>query len=163
MRSLIPSFSSIFLPGTIEARTINIFSSFGYFENDNEHQKVLNAASNALKLGGLFFLDVVNRDSLINNFQKRNWKKLADGSLILTERSYDLSTGKVHQKRTRIWSDKEREECYSMIRIFSATELIQMLQKAGLSEIKTFGSFEGAELSFTSPRIIIVSQKSHAV
>src|SRR5205823_3080645 len=38
----------------------NFFTSFGYFKNENEHNKVLSNMSNALKQGGKLVLDYMN-------------------------------------------------------------------------------------------------------
>jgi 2-polyprenyl-3-methyl-5-hydroxy-6-metoxy-1,4-benzoquinol methylase len=41
---------------------INMFTSFGFFEEENDNFKVLKNVSNALKPGGKFLIDVINRD-----------------------------------------------------------------------------------------------------
>lgn len=55
---------------------INIFTSFGYFEDDAENQKVLANINSVLKDNGIFVLDLPNP----NNFKKtRSIHKLIKG------------------------------------------------------------------------------------
>ena len=44
---------------------INIFTAFGYLENQDEDQQVLNQVYKALKPGGLFLLEIIHREGLI--------------------------------------------------------------------------------------------------
>ena len=48
-------------------RALLLFTAFGYFE-DEENYKVLENVSRALVKGGLFCLDILNRDSYLKNF-----------------------------------------------------------------------------------------------
>ena len=41
---------------------INLFTAFGYFEDEAENQQVLHQVQRVLKPGGELFLDVSNRD-----------------------------------------------------------------------------------------------------
>lgn len=49
---------------------LNYFSSFGYFEQDSENEKLLIQASKSLKNGGLFLLEMPDFEYLLNNFKK---------------------------------------------------------------------------------------------
>ena len=49
---------------------ISMFTSFGYLETTDEDQKVLNAASLALKGGGSLFLDIHNPFGLMGHFRR---------------------------------------------------------------------------------------------
>lgn len=41
---------------------MNLFTSFGYFDQDDDDEKVFESVAQALKPGGLFVLDFLNAD-----------------------------------------------------------------------------------------------------
>jgi SAM-dependent methyltransferase len=46
---------------------VNLFTSFGYFSRGKENEMVISGIAKALKRGGYFLFDFLNRDFLINN------------------------------------------------------------------------------------------------
>ncbi|MCH7682010.1 SAM-dependent methyltransferase, partial [candidate division KSB1 bacterium] len=56
---------------------IIMWMSFGYFE-DSEERLVLKKVFDALKPGGRFLMELLNRDFLIRNFAARD-EKVVDG------------------------------------------------------------------------------------
>ena len=46
---------------------LSLFTSFGYFQHDEENQKVINRVSKALKPKGIFVLDYINKNYGIEN------------------------------------------------------------------------------------------------
>ena len=56
----------------------NLFTSFGYFEADEENLKVLKAAATNLKSEGIFVLDFLNVKKVIPNLIA-NEEKTIDG------------------------------------------------------------------------------------
>lgn len=139
--------------------TICLFSSFGYLENDEEHQKTLKQIAKALKRGGRFVLDVINRDRFIITYQKHTCKQLADGSIIVIEHNFDHATGRNFEKRIRIWKNGKREEVSHFVRMFTLPELISMLKKVDLITRETYGDFNTSPITFQSKRYILVAEK----
>jgi SAM-dependent methyltransferase len=137
-----------------------LFSSLGYLENDEEHQKALEQISNALKFGGKFVLDVINRDRFLKNYQERTWKNLSDGSIIVSEHNFDHATGYNFEKRIRIWKNGKREEVSHFVRMYTVPELIRMLSIARLSAKEMYGDFNANPITLHSKRYIIIAEKS---
>ena len=54
---------------------INVFTSFGYFE-DAENAQVLEEAAKCLRPQGRFLIEMINRDGILRNFQPRMWQGL---------------------------------------------------------------------------------------
>lgn len=138
---------------------LNLFTSFGYFENDEENQKVLNAASKSLKRGGKFVLDIINRDYIIRNYREKDWKQLSDGSIVLTERYFDHIAGRNIEKRIRIWKNGKREEFIISLRMYTVAELVAMFHKAGLVLKEIYGNYAGGRFTFDSERCILITEK----
>jgi ubiquinone/menaquinone biosynthesis C-methylase UbiE len=72
---------------------VNLFTSFGYFETDEENERVLTQINQALKKGGLFFLDYENKFNFVLNEvmkKKRSWYNTKHHQLYLIENDYDF-------------------------------------------------------------------------
>jgi SAM-dependent methyltransferase len=138
---------------------INMYTSFGYLETDAEDQKVLNKASLALKPGGRFLVDMINRDSLIRRFTERIWSENERGDILLRENSFDVVTGRVNWCELAITPDSRRAEQDISIRLYTYNEIEKMLTCAGMSVESTWGEFDGSPFSFESRRMIVVARK----
>lgn len=131
---------------------INIFTSFGYFEDDTENQKVLANINSALKDNGIFVLDLPNP----NNFKKtrKSTQILSNGISLITEEQRDEKA--VSMKRT--WGAKSYTAYF---RLFGLQEITDMLERTGFQVVETKGSFDDSPLDEEkSPRYILVSKNS---
>jgi len=135
---------------------INMFTSFGFFK-DKDNLKVLENVSNALKLAGRFLIDVINRDWIIRNYLKKDWREIGK-CLVLETRKFDLATS-INYGKQIIIQGGERIEKDVPVRLYSFHELKSMLESVGLNVIASYGSFKKDKLTFDSMRMKIVSQK----
>lgn len=138
---------------------INMFSAFGYLEDEGEDLKVLRQVRRALKPGGLFLMEIVHREALIRRFESRSWHYGEDGILVLEERCFNLLTGRNQVEVTLIHPNGRRKVYYHAMRIYSLTELARLLQEAGLTVEATYGGLEGGELTLDSQRLVILARK----
>lgn len=138
---------------------LNLFTSFGYLESDDEDQKALSQVAKALKRGGKFLLDVINRDRIVRTFREKDWQQLSDGAIVITEKQFDHATGRNLEKRVRIWKTGKREEFSLIVRMYTVTELVAMFRKAGLTLKEMYGNYNGDPLTFDSKRYILVAEK----
>ncbi|MGI6295682.1 MAG: class I SAM-dependent methyltransferase [Armatimonadota bacterium] len=137
---------------------INMYTSFGYLENPDEDQKALNAASLALRGGGLFLIDLMNRDWLLNDFESVVWQENPRGDLILADRHFDSLTGRLNARELTIYCDGHREENVNSIRLYTFNELEAMLLKAGLMVQSVYGDYDASVFEAASRRMIVVSK-----
>ncbi|HYA98843.1 MAG TPA: class I SAM-dependent methyltransferase [Ktedonobacteraceae bacterium] len=138
---------------------INIFTAFGYLETQNDDQEVLKQVSKALKPNGLFLLETLHREALIRHFEPHMIEHHPDGLIVLEERNFDLLTSRANVKITMIYPDGERKEYGHAARVYSLTELAQMLNRAGLQVKAYFGGWNNQELTIDSFRLIVLAQK----
>ncbi len=138
---------------------INIFTAFGYLENEEEDQKVLQQVYKALKSDGLFLLETMQRESLIRNFAPNEIARHADGLIVLEERNFDLLTSRCNVQVTMLHPDGQRTGYNHAVRIYTLTELVRMLAAAGLQVQAYYGGLDGSKLSLTSRRLVVVSLK----
>ena len=139
---------------------INMYTSFGYLESDDEDQKVLKAASLALKGGGRLLIDTINRDALMADFRKQSWRENSRGDIVLSEADFDSITGRLNCKETTIHgTDGRKTDNHHSIRIYTYNEIDKMLQKAGLVINSVYGGFDSSPFNFHSRRMTIIACK----
>lgn len=139
---------------------LNLFSSFGCLEDDNDDEAVLEQMAKALKQGGALVLDILNRDWFIHTYKEKDWHRLIDNSLILTNRRFDHISGRNIEERTRIWPDGVSEKVTRSIRMYTVAEIIRMLGKTGFQTKGLYGSYKAEPLTFRSKRCIFIAQKN---
>jgi 2-polyprenyl-3-methyl-5-hydroxy-6-metoxy-1,4-benzoquinol methylase len=138
---------------------INIFTAFGYLENQDEDQQVLRQVSKALKPGGLFLIETLHREGLMRRFTPHMISHFPEGLIELEERDFDLLTSRCKVKITMIYPDGQRKEYGHAARVYTLTELAQMLTMAGLQVKGYFGAWDRSDLTIDSFRLILLSQK----
>ena len=138
---------------------INMFTAFGYFEDDTEDQKVLNAVARALKLGGKFLIDLINAPRIVRDFLAQSWEELPDGTVVLTQRNYNLLTGNNEELRAYIAPDGRGREVRLTCRMYFYPELAKMLNHADLTPIQVLGNYDGSEYTWDSRRMIVLAEK----
>lgn len=137
---------------------INIFTSFGYLENDDEDMKVLQQVYQALKPGGLFLLETVYQVRVVRTYSPHGIIRYDDGLIVLEERRLNLAESRNEIAITMLYPDGQRKKYRQSIRIYTFTELRRMLQSVGIEVQAYYGDLDGSTLS-TDSRMVIVGQK----
>jgi len=141
---------------------INLFTAFGYFEDDAENQRVLASVEHCLKPGGKFLIDHSHLLRAARDFRPNVWRQYADGTIQIEEREFDARAVRFRTKATFIKPDGSRTERCNDIRCYTCAELCGMLRAAGLEVLDVYGGFDGGELTLESKRLIIISRKKAA-
>jgi ubiquinone/menaquinone biosynthesis C-methylase UbiE len=138
---------------------VSVFTSFGYLETDEEDEKALGAVQRCLKPGGRLLLDVHNREWTAIRFQPRYWYE-HEGHLILDEETWDERQGRITMARTIIAPDGSRRETGFTLRIYAPSEMMKMLERAGLEWERTFGGWEASQYTALSRGMMVVARKA---
>jgi len=137
---------------------INMFTSFGYFDDPAENMGVLRNVHASLKRQGVFMIDVAGKEILARIFESTGSKELQDDSLIVQRR-----------RVTDDWSRMENE--WLIIRdgstrtlrlrhwIYSGRELREMLEAAGFSSVTIHGDLDGSPYNQLAKRLVAVARK----
>ena len=139
---------------------INMFTSFGYLESEDDDMVVLNEVSKALKPGGRFLLDNRNREWVVSNYIQNEWRQAEDGSMYLEHREIDLVTSRVHVTFTIVEPDgSKRHSVGHHVRLYTLTETKRMMEKAGLRFESVYGGFNDEPYSVSSRRMIVAASR----
>ena len=87
------------LPGASFDLVLNLFTSFGYFDDEADDHRVVGAAAAMLEPGGRFLLEVINGARIMRNFQEREWFTVGQ-TAVMERRSLDRSTRRMVVERT---------------------------------------------------------------
>ena len=151
------------LPDDLENQfdaAINMFSSFGYLESEDDDQQVLHQIAKCLKPGGKLLMDLLNREWVIINNEEHDWHQHEDGRVVLERRQLNLQTSTNHLTYTEILPDGTRREMSDLhMRLYNLTELIKMLAAAGLTFKRVYGGFRGEDYGVDTRRMIVVASK----
>jgi cyclopropane fatty-acyl-phospholipid synthase-like methyltransferase len=142
---------------------ISMYTSFGYLESDEEDRRVLAAVARALKPGGRFLVDIMNRDRMMNVFKDNSWEENSRGDLILAQRAFDSRTGRIHCREIAIHADGGRSERSHSIRLYTYGELERTLNSVAMQIESAWGGFDSSEFHRLASRMIIISRKGGTV
>ena len=136
---------------------INMWSSFGYFDDDT-NEKIVSNFYNALKKGGALIIDIENRDYILKYFIRETFKEKEDGVFILERRKFNPVTSVVSTHRY-IVGPNLRKDYIRHIRIYSLTEMINLFKKFAFKNIEYYGNYDFEKFHIDSERIIIIGRK----
>jgi SAM-dependent methyltransferase len=136
---------------------MSLFTTFGYFKTDEQNQQTLVSIGTALKPGGWFFLDYLNKDFVVKNFVARDCRA-DEGFEISQERTYNQKDQRI-EKKIRMKENGRLREYSESVRLYTLNEMQAMLAAAGLRLMNTFGDFDGSDFSAGSPRLILVGKR----
>jgi SAM-dependent methyltransferase len=142
---------------------INISTAFGYLEDENEDQKVLQQVYKALKPGGLFLLEIIHRDGVLRNYLPFVVTRCEDGSLIIDERTFNLATSRNEGTMTMIFPNERRAVYTESVRLYTLKELIDRFADANLQVHGYYGGLNGQPLSLEAHRMVIIGRKPTAL
>ena len=139
----------------------NVQTSFGYFD-DVSNFRVLQGIFNALKPGGVFLIETINRDFLVNDLPLRLWWKGVD-CMLLEEIDLEHISGVLKVQRSFVFEDNQRPpvEQKIQIRLYTAIEMRALLMRAGFNVVELSGDYSlpNAYFGATSPKNIFVAEK----
>lgn len=136
---------------------VNLFTSFGYFESQEDDQKVVENAYRSLKPGGKLLIEMQGKELISRDFRERDWNEFGD-YVILEERKL-LNNWEKIQARWIILKEHERIEHTLTLRLYSAVEAVELLKQCGFSDIKIYGNLEGIEYDHKARKLVLVAQK----
>ena len=136
---------------------INMFTSFGYFEDPNDDRQVLVNIHKSLKNNGKFLIDILGKETLARIFCSRRWEE-ADGTVSLAEAKVCRNWTWI-ENRWIFFKGTERYEFNVSHRVYSAAELLALLMDCGFRCAEAYGDLSGAPYDNKAERLIVIAQK----
>jgi SAM-dependent methyltransferase len=136
---------------------LNLFSSLGYL-GDEEDTRALAEIGRVLRPDGRLVIEIMHRDLLVRRFHEQDWQMLGEGRLLLEQRTFDPASGLAQTTQTLIEPGGGRDSRTFSLRVYTATELLAMLERAAFAEAKCHGDFAGAPFG-TDTRLVVVARR----
>lgn len=137
----------------------SFFTSFGYFEREEEDRVVLDEIGRVLAPGGHVLLDFLNADRVRGTLVPRDEEEV-EGERLVQERTL-RDGGRLVEKRIEIHPGtggpprifRER------VRLYDPGELEALLEERDLTVVERFGDYRGTPFDGRSPRLILLARK----
>jgi SAM-dependent methyltransferase len=136
---------------------LNMFSSLGYLGDEGDTH-VLGEIRRVLRPDGRLVIEIMHRDRAVRGFSEQDWRLLGEGRLLLEQRTFDAASGVAQTTETLIDTSGERESRSFSVRVYTATELLAMLDHAGFAEAKPYGDLEGNPFGVDT-RLVIIARR----
>jgi SAM-dependent methyltransferase len=139
---------------SVFAALVNFFTSFGYFESQEENVQVVREMARVLRKGAPFLFDYLNVHRELDKLVQRETLDTPMGPVKI-ERWFD-SAERSFNKRIQIGEKRYLER----VRGYDLAEVSSMFASCNLSIRAAFGDFDGAPYERTSPRLILVGSRA---
>jgi SAM-dependent methyltransferase len=133
-----------------------LFTAFGYF-SDEQNEEVIHRVAKALCPGGVFLLDVQNRDAYVRRMVPSAICE-RDGNFMIDRHHFDVLSGRTITRRTYIRDGKQSEAPF-FVRLYNLQEFQRLFDDAGLDLEMAYGDWEGSPVSLETKRLIVTARK----
>ncbi len=139
---------------------INMFTSFGFFD-DEGNLDVIKSVASVLKAKGRFLIDYWNPYASAQLDGTKNWWWVDEKVLALAHARYDFDTGRMQDTRIMIdFRNGSMRDSVRDIRFYTLPELEKMLKSADMKIMDVFGDIDGREYDANSRRLMVLSEKT---
>jgi 2-polyprenyl-3-methyl-5-hydroxy-6-metoxy-1,4-benzoquinol methylase len=136
---------------------INLFGSFGYFEDEEDDRKVVTNMYASLRPGGRLMIETMGKEILARELQARNWSE-HEGTLILSERRPEQNWRRMKTRWIVIKGGQRIEHTVS-VRSYSAVELTSLLKECSFNEVEVYGGTAGTEYNQEAKRLVVIGHR----
>lgn len=134
---------------------VNLFSSFGYFNDASEDLKVIKAFAETLKHRGILVIDYINSEWAVKNMKPR--EIIQRGNIQFHIQKMDAA---FLVKSIDFLADGENHHYQESLKVITLNRFDEMFTQAGLHLQQTFGDYELNKFKPSlSPRLILVAIK----
>lgn len=135
---------------------LNLFTSFGYFAEDHENERVLREIARVLVPNGRFFIDFLNREHVRQHLIPRSERE-ENGLTIREERQVD---GDYVKKTITITEGDHERIYYERVKMYTHDEMLEMIERAGLCVERVLGDYDGMAYAEDASRMIFIGWRS---
>lgn len=132
---------------------LNLFTSFGYFDDPADNARALDTMYASLAPGGTLLLDMAGKEQLAGRVTPPKVVRRGDDLMVQTDTVLDewarlrsdwvLVRGERVTRAALVWF------------VYSAVELRQLVRQAGFERIEVFGGFDGRPYDQDAERLIV--------
>ena len=137
---------------------LSLFTSFGYFDKDQDNVSVIRSIGHALHPGGWFWIDFLNPEHIKKNLVQGNEIVLVDGTKVIEQRFIENNA----IIKTIVFNGEVSNKTYQeRVKLYTKEDLERMMQESGIKPQGAFGNYKGETWFPGSSRTIIYGRKNN--
>ncbi|MDX3853494.1 class I SAM-dependent methyltransferase [Streptomyces sp. AK02-01A] len=137
---------------------LNVFTSFGYFDEPDDNLQVLRNAYESLAPGGRLLVDVMGKEVLAGWIGRPQVVELPDGSYVVQRDTVLDGWRRLRTDWTLVRDATARTASLTSF-LYSGAELHDLFVAAGFTGVECFGGFDGTAYDQNSRRLIVRGSK----
>lgn len=134
---------------------VNLFTAFGYFNDEADHGRVIHNVATALKPGGWLFQDFLNAPYVEKTLVPED--RRVDCEIEITQRRW-IENGRVN-KQIILGMHGEDYSFTESVRLLTLHDFRSMYEAAGFTLVTCLGDYDGSAYGEDSPRLILYAIK----
>ncbi|WP_431773896.1 class I SAM-dependent methyltransferase [Streptomyces cucumeris] len=132
---------------------LNVFTSFGYFDDPEDNVRVLRNAHESLAPGGRLLIDVMGKEVLAGWIGRPQVVELEDAYVVQRDTVLD-DWSRLRTDWTLVRGETAREASITSF-LYSGTELRSLFEQVGFTKVECFGDFDGSPYDQHARRLIV--------
>jgi len=142
-------------PGAFDL-AINMFTSFGYFDDKEDDLRVLRNLCQNLRPGAFLVMELSSKEWLAEGFHPTTSEELPDGSLLVERHEIFDDWSRIRNEWILIRGQSVRRFRFHHT-LYSGQELRDRLRQAGFTGVRLFGDLDGSEFGLHAKRLVAVA------
>jgi SAM-dependent methyltransferase len=134
---------------------LNVYTSFGYFDDPRDNLRVLRNACQSLVPGGRLLVDVMGKEVLAGWIGRPQLVELEDGAYVVQRDTILDDWTRLRTDWTLVRGRTARQASITSF-VYSAAELRGMFEAAGFTRVECYGDFDGAPYDHHARRLIVL-------
>jgi len=138
---------------------ISMFTSFSYFEDPQEDERVVKNVYESLKTGGRFIIQMHGKETLAKIFKERDWNENKDDGVTVLREMKVSQNWSWMENRWIMLKGNERIENKLSHRVYAGSEIVALLRDCGFNRVDVYGDLEGNPYDHTARQLVTVGYK----
>jgi SAM-dependent methyltransferase len=139
---------------------VNLYNSFGYFEDPRDDALALRNAFVSLKPGGTLMIETLGKETAVRDFIEGEWFERA-GYYVLTGYEIIDSWSSLRNTWTLINAKTgDRVQKTFTQRLYAASELRRLLLDSGFSAVEIYGDWDESPYDARAEKLIVIGRKA---
>lgn len=134
----------------------NLFTAFGYFDDEAEHGVAIRAMAEAVAPGGWLVQDFLNAERVARRLVPVDERTVGDLTVVQRRQ---IAAGRIN-KTIELRGSNGTQRFSESVRLLDLAAFDRMYRAAGMVLTRVFGDYTGGPLTPDSPRLIMFSRRA---
>lgn len=139
-------------PGEFDAG-VNVYTSFGYFDTNEQNLRALRNAHDSLRPGGVFLMELMGKEYYASWAGRPKMVEVSSGRVFMHDTILDDWT-RFRTEWTLVRDGTARQVSLTQF-IYSGAELRGLFEAAGFVDVRCFGGFDGRPYDNHATRLVV--------